>query len=338
MNIIPAFPAPDLNIIKWSSKDKSLIEDTVSLNNLRGKVILLDCWTYTCIFCLRTIPIIKRLKEKYSKYGLVVLSAHSYEYEFARSIENIKNAIKKYELEEIPVGFDIENRIWKAYGNMYWPKHILIDQNGFIRYEHPGYGNIDEFEEAVIELLEETGQVIKEDRDSQNPVDGIYDIYGLQFPEIAPEICVGYTRLEKFGNRHNIKKETSNHCVDNNMHLDNEVYLKGNWFWGKESITVGKIDLKNESAVSMKYKYAKRVNAIIGTLDGKNGIVNVKIDGSFIDIKNCGSDLNLRENVSYADISWPFIYSLYRSEKPETHEIEIIPKTDNIVFYTFVFG
>lgn len=342
MNIIPAFPAPDLNVIDWtlngSESQSRTINDQITLKNLKGRIILLDCWTYTCIFCLRTIPIVKRLQEKYSKYGLFVISAHSYEYEFAKSTENIRKAIKKYNLTDIPIGFDVENKVWRAYGNMYWPKHILIDQNGFIRYEHPGYGNINEFEEAIIELLEETGQIVNEQRDSQNPVDDIYDTYGLQFPEIAPEICVGYTRLEKFGNNHNIKRDCINHCVDDGSHQENKIYLKGNWFWGNEFVKVGKFDLNNESSISMKYKYAKRVNAIIGTSDGKKGIVNIKIDGKFINSNNCGKDATVKENTSYAEIEWPFIYNLYKSELKETHEIEIIPKTDNIIFYTFVFG
>lgn len=340
MNIIPAFPSPDFGVIKWTLiNNKERNDVIISLKELKGKVILLDCWTYTCIFCLRTIPIIKRLKEKYSKYGLVVISAHSYEYEFAKVNENIIRAIKKYDLNEIPIGFDIENKLWKMYGNMYWPKHILIDRNGFVRYEHPGYGNIDEFEEAVIELLEESGNKISEEKDVHNPIDEIYEIYGLQFPEIAPEICVGYTRLKKFGNKHNIKREQDNNCVDDGNHQENQVYLKGNWFWGPEYIRVGRFDSRKDSSITMRYKYASRVNAIIGVSDNEKGIVNVKIDGGFVNNVNGGKDLIVDKNAtSHAEITWPFIYNLYKTDEKEAHEIEIIPKTDNIVFYTFVFG
>lgn len=86
MDIVPAYPAPDFkNIVKWENSEP------ISIKDLKDKVVLLDCWTYTCIFCLRTIPIMKRLQEKYSKkYGFLVIQAHSAEYEFARNILNIQ--------------------------------------------------------------------------------------------------------------------------------------------------------------------------------------------------------------------------------------------------------
>ena len=100
----------------------------------------------------------ERLQKKYSRYGFQVIQAHSAEYEFASDIQNIHKALSRYNVNNIPVAFDTNNKTWEAYGNMYWPKHVLIDHNCFIRYEHAGYGAIEEFENAVAELLEEAGQ------------------------------------------------------------------------------------------------------------------------------------------------------------------------------------
>jgi hypothetical protein len=80
---------------------------------------------------LRTIPIMKRLQQKYAKNGFQVIQAHSAEYNFAKDTSNIQRALTRYEINSIPVAIDTKNRIWEAYGNMYWPKHILIDHNGF---------------------------------------------------------------------------------------------------------------------------------------------------------------------------------------------------------------
>ena len=132
MDVIPATPASDfMGVEGWENTQP------LSLKSLKGKVVLLDCWTYTCIFCLRSIPIMRRLDEKYSKHGLVVVGAHSAEYSFAVNSSNIKKALARYGVN-FPTALDTKNKTWEAYGNMYWPKHILIDANGFIRYEHVG--------------------------------------------------------------------------------------------------------------------------------------------------------------------------------------------------------
>src|SRR5918912_718090 len=222
MDIVPAYPAPEFkDIVKWANSEPMSIKD------LRRKVVLLDCWTYTCIFCLRTIPIMKRLQEKYQKYGLQVIQAHSAEYEFARDVTNIHNALSRYDVRSIPLAVDSENKTWDAYGNSYWPKHVLIDQNNFVRYEHAGYGEIKDFEVTIRELLSEEGQIPTEDLDTENPVDEIFDTYGMHFSGIAPEICVGYSRLRRFGNNQTMKPDVPFTAVDPNLHVDNVVYLHG---------------------------------------------------------------------------------------------------------------
>jgi hypothetical protein len=113
-------------------------------------------------------------------------------------------------VSSIPVALDTSNRTWEAYGNVYWPKHILIDHNSFIRYEHAGYGTIEEFEKAVVELLEEAGYKPIEDVDSENRNDEIFDMYGMHFHGIAHEICIGYSRLRRFGNNQTMKPNEPN--------------------------------------------------------------------------------------------------------------------------------
>ncbi|HKG70793.1 MAG TPA: redoxin domain-containing protein, partial [Nitrososphaeraceae archaeon] len=186
MELIPATPAPEFKeITGWANSQP------LSIKGLHGKVVIIDCWTYTCIFCLRTIPMMRRLQQKYGKYGLQVVQAHSAEYHFATDHTNIKRALSRYNINDVPVAFDINNKTWEAYGNMYWPKHVFVDHNGFVRYEHAGYGGMEDFEDVVVELLQEAGNKPVEEKEQDDPKDEIYDIYGMQFYGMAPEICVG---------------------------------------------------------------------------------------------------------------------------------------------------
>ena len=334
MDIVPAYPAPEFkDIIKWANSEP------ISIKSLKGKVVLLDCWTYTCIFCLRTIPIMKRLQEKYSKkYSFLVIQAHSAEYEFARNIQNIQKALSYYDVSNIPVAFDTNNRTWEAYGNMYWPKHILIDHNNFIRYEHAGYGTIEEFENAVVELLDEAGCKPTEDTDSENPQDEIFDTYGMHFYGIAPEICIGYSRLRRFGNNQTMKPNEPNMAIDPGSHMENVVYLSGKWIWEREGVKICPGAKEKNSAIIMKYNSARCVHGIIGTSDGNIGRVEIKMDGNYLAREQLGKNMKLKDGISYADIEWPFMHNLIKTEKSEVHEVQVIPRSDNFVFNTFVFG
>lgn len=333
MDIVPAVPAPEFKGIKVWANSKPL-----SIKDLKGRVVLLDCWTHTCIFCLRTIPIMKRLQEKYSKYGFQVIQAHSAEYEFATNAQNVHKALSRYKINNIPVGFDTNNSTWEAYGNMYWPKHVLIDHDSFIRYEHAGYGSIQDFESRVVEVLEEAGHKPTDEIDTLNPNDEIFDTYGMHFYGIAPEICVGYSRLRKFGNNQTMKPDKPNIVIDPGSYTDNLVYLRGKWIWEREGAKICLSSKVNNPAVIIKYNSARRVHGIIGTSDGKLGRIEVKMDGNYLTKEQLGKDVKLKDGISFADVEWSFMHNLTKTEKAEIHEIQVIPRSDNIIFYTFVFG
>lgn len=281
----------------------------------------------------------RRLQQKYEKYGLQVVQAHSAEYHFATDHANIKRALSRYNINDVPVAFDINNKTWEAYGNMYWPKHVFVDHNGFVRYEHTGYGGMEDFEDVLVELLQEAGNKPVEEKEQDDPKDEIYDTYGMQFYGMAPEICVGYSRLHRFGNNQTLKPEAVNVVVDPGSHDVNVVYLRGRWVWQREGVQYGAGGKEGSAAaVIMKYNAAKRVHCIMGTSDGKPGKIEIKLDGNHLTREQLGRDAKLESDVSIASIEWSFMHNLVRADKPETHEIEIIPRSDNFVFYTFVFG
>lgn len=124
---------------------------------LKGKVVLIDFWTYSCINCIRTLPYVKSWHEKYSKNGFSVVGVHTPEFLFEHKAENVREAIAKYRLP-YPVAQDNDYATWEAYQNRYWPAHYLIDVEGRIRYIHFGEGQYEETEKAIQTLLQEAGQ------------------------------------------------------------------------------------------------------------------------------------------------------------------------------------
>lgn len=123
-----------------------------SIRDLKGKVVLVDFWTFGCINCIHTLPYVQRWYEKYKGEGLVVLGIHAPEFSFERQLDNVMGAVKKYGLT-YPVAIDNGFNYWRAYHNRYWPAFFLIDKNGVVRYKHFGEGRYKETENAIVTLL-----------------------------------------------------------------------------------------------------------------------------------------------------------------------------------------
>ncbi len=156
----------------------------LNLQELKGKVVLVDFWTYTCINCIRTLPYLKTWYQKYANKGLVIVGVHTPEFEFEKKADNVARAIKDFGIT-YPVVQDNDYAIWNAYDNHYWPAHYLIDKDGRIRDTHFGEGAYDETEKKIVELLNETGTNIDESA-INNPT---YQVYSH-----TPETYLGSAR------------------------------------------------------------------------------------------------------------------------------------------------
>lgn len=335
MNIIPAFPAADFKEIEvWSDGLD------YSINDFKGKVILLDFWTYTCVYCLRTLPTMDKIKKKYGDKGLIVIPIHSSEYEFAKDVNNTKRAISALGLDGYITGFDTKNKTWEEYGNSYWPKHVLIDREGFVRYEHPGYGNLSEFEEAISDLLDisySNDEYPKKNHEGPEENE-IAKVYGMHFVGMAPEICLGYSRIRRFGNNQKLKTNDYNILAEPSIILENNVYLRGKWRWDKERVKSSLDYKEKDPAIIFKYDKASNVNVIVGPDDSKPAIAEIRLDGKYLSEGQFGSHIKTNGEISYIETTWPFIYNIVKTKNTETHKVEIIPRSNNFCFYTFVFG
>ena len=196
----------------------------LTLAALKGKVVVIDFWTYSCINCQRTMPYLRDWYERYKDKGLVIIGVHSPEFEFEKSEKNVAQAIKDFKLT-YPIVQDNDFATWRAYSNRYWPAKYIVDKEGYIRYTHFGEGAYDETEKVIQDLLKETGA-----KDISSKIDN--PTYQIQAK--TPEIYLGYERsnLENkqvtYEGNWNVTKEYANPQKDAKLFLNfesKEVFL-----------------------------------------------------------------------------------------------------------------
>jgi cytochrome c biogenesis protein CcdA/thiol-disulfide isomerase/thioredoxin len=180
-------PAPEfMGISRWFNTPE---ERPLSLASLRGRVVLVDIWTYSCINCLRTLPHLKGWYERYRRSGLEIVGVHSPEFAFERVPDNVEEAVASLEIE-YPVALDNDFATWKAYDNQYWPAKYLIDRNGRVRYYHFGEGEYARTEEHIRTLLAERGASL--------PARAAPSGDSTPRTLITPELYLGYHRATRF--------------------------------------------------------------------------------------------------------------------------------------------
>jgi cytochrome c biogenesis protein CcdA/thiol-disulfide isomerase/thioredoxin len=164
VNLSENGPAPEIVGIKeWFNSPP------LALSDLRGKVVLVDFWTYSCINCIRTLPYLNNWYRDYKEYGFVIIGVHTPEFEFEKNYDNVKKAVAQFGIA-YPVGIDNNYATWSAYHNTYWPADYLIDQNGIIRMTHFGEGEYGEMENAIRSLLGMSPLEIKPSEEKNRPI------------------------------------------------------------------------------------------------------------------------------------------------------------------------
>lgn len=195
--------------------------EPLQISQLKGKVVLIDFWTYTCINCIRTLPYLKSWHDKYSDKGLVIIGVHTPEFDFEKKYENVKQAVEKFGLE-YPIVQDNDYATWNAYQNRYWPHKYLIDTNGFIRYDHIGEGGYEETEKKIQELLAEI--------DSSVSNVGITTENKISKLPTTPELYAGYkfARTE-LGNTEGFQPEQIVDYKISETAPQHRITLEGKW-------------------------------------------------------------------------------------------------------------
>lgn len=258
---------PLTGAVKWLNSAPLTAQD------LRGKVVLVDFWTYSCINCLRTLPYIEAWAKKYHDSGLVVIGVHSPEFAFERNVNNVAAAVHRLGVD-YPVAIDNNYAIWRAFNNEYWPAHYFIDAQGRIRHHHFGEGDYAGSERIIQQLLREAG--------ATNVPGGLVNVDGKgvqQAPDMqdvdSPETYIGYDRAERFASGGmEVHDRAHDYTAPPTLPL-NGWGLSGTWTVGGQHATLA------SATGRIVYRFhARDLNLVLGPRpDGKPVHFKVTLDG-----------------------------------------------------------
>jgi cytochrome c biogenesis protein CcdA/thiol-disulfide isomerase/thioredoxin len=297
-------------------------------DQLKGHVVLVDFWTYSCINCLRSIPYVRAWAEKYKNSGLIVIGVHTPEFAFEKDLENVRKAVGELKIT-YPVALDNDYKIWKAFNNSYWPADYLVDATGHIRFHHFGEGKYDESEQQIQQLLTE--------HNPQLSVNGLVKVAatGAEAPPDSdvesPETYVGYERGDSFMSAGGLQHDVA-HVYSIPKHLElNQWGLSGNW---TDHAQVASLD-SARGAIVFRF-HARDVHLVLGPAsNGKPVRFRVTIDGKAPG-ENHGVDSDAQGDGKITDQR---LYQLIRQKnaiEDRTFEIEILDPGAQA--YAFTFG
>jgi cytochrome c biogenesis protein CcdA/thiol-disulfide isomerase/thioredoxin len=287
----------------------------LTMKGLRGRVVLVDFWTYTCVNCIRTLPYLNGWEKRYGKDGLTIVGVHTPEFSFEHDASNVEAAIAREGIH-YPVAQDNEYGTWDAYGNQYWPAEYFVDATGHVRYADFGEGEYGKKEEVIRQLLAEAGDRVGSKRSDAH---GIAPSAGVTTPEtyLGPERAERFTNAELSPGLHDFTAPPALPA--------NEFAYHGRWRIGLKSATAegGSLDLNFG---------ARRAYLVLGS-PGKTRRMKVKLDGRPISSADAGSDVHN----GVVEVGSQRLYDLVNLPKVEHHVLELEPEA-GVTGYAFTFG
>jgi len=241
--------------------------------DLRGKVVLVDFWTYTCVNWRRTLPYVRVWAEKYGSHGLVVIGVHTPEFSFEHTVDNIRWALKDMRIN-YPVAIDSDYAIWRAFNNQYWPACYFIDAKGHIRHHQFGEGDYEQSEVVIQHLLAESGHSgFDRTPVSVDPIG--FEVAANLNSLRSPETYVGYDQTQNFASPHGAAWNKP-HAYEIPSRLEvNDWALAGDWTAGKEAIRLN----QPNGRIAFRF-HARDLNLVMGPAgQGTSVPFRVHIDG-----------------------------------------------------------
>jgi thiol-disulfide isomerase/thioredoxin len=289
---------------------------SLDLVALRGKVVLVDFWTYSCINCIHTLPHLTRLYDTYAPYGFVLVGAHTPEFAFEKDRGNVAAAIARHGIH-YPVAQDNRYGIWDAYGNHYWPAHYLVDQYGKVRATHFGEGGYAETERQVRGLLAEAGAA-----SLPAPIeDGVED-YGDHTGELYAT-----SGRSGVGNPEGYREGSTVDYRFPDAQQDGHIYLDGRWLDSHDSV-----DAMEAARVRVPF-HGAAANVVAGGPDG--ACVEVLLDGAPLPADLAAPDVRAEAGLTCLVLGGDRSYDLYEGPR-EAHVLELkVP--EGFRLFTFDF-
>ena len=298
----------------------------LSREQLKGKVVVIDFWTYSCINCLRSLPYVRAWDEKYRQNGLVVIGVHAPEFAFEREPKNVAQAIKDLGIR-YPVALDNDYVLWRALHNNYWPAHYFIDAQGRVRYHHFGEGEYAMSERVIRQLLAEAGHAPGGGmvQASASGAEAAPDIDQIG----SPETYIGYARADRFVSPGGIERDAPKTYAKASLKL-NDWALEGAWWDGRQSAR----SLQPGAKILFRF-HARDLHLVLGSASGKPVRFRVSVDGKApgadagVDVKADGS----------GTVTGQRLYQLVRQRGPvedRTFTIEFLDP--GVEAFSFTFG
>jgi cytochrome c biogenesis protein CcdA/thiol-disulfide isomerase/thioredoxin len=298
----------------------------LSREQLKGKVVLVDFWTYSCINCIRSIPYVRAWAERYKDKGLVVIGVHAPEFAFERDPANVRKAVADLGIR-YPVALDNNLAIWRAFNNRYWPAHYLADAEGRIRYHHFGEGRTDETEAAIRSLLVENGATGLGD---ETAIKASGASAAADFASIrSPETYLGAKRAKSFTSPGGFRQGSFDYRLPTSLKL-NEWGLDGRWTVEPQRAVLA----EPNGLIAFRF-HARDLHLVLGSGSGKPVRFRVMIDG-----KPPGADHGVDiDPAGYGTVTSQRLYQLVRQRSGSRERLFTIEFLDaGAEAYAFTFG
>lgn len=314
------YPAPPIEgITAWINSEP------LTIQGLRGKVVLIDFWAYSCINCIRTLPYLKEWYQKYRDKGLIVIGVHSPEFQFESNPNNVKMAVKEDGIL-YPVALDNNFTTWGNYHNLYWPAHYLINKEGQLVYHHHGEGNYDITEHNIQVLLggEESSTSL-----TSNAISPQVTFLADQ----SPETYLGYKRADQFKSPEPVNRNTAKvYTLPESLPKDTWA-LKGEWIISAEKI----ISKSKNASIRIHFK-AGKVFAVMGkSSTTTNQSLDIQLNILNLEGKQKNQE-NVTSNLNSIQVSNHNLYKLFESKEPIESILELTVDNPGLEIYTFTFG
>jgi cytochrome c biogenesis protein CcdA/thiol-disulfide isomerase/thioredoxin len=298
----------------------------LSREQLKGKVVLVDFWTYSCINCIRSIPYVRAWAERYKDKGLVVIGVHAPEFAFERDPANVRKAVADLGIR-YPVALDNNLAIWRAFNNRYWPAHYLADAEGRIRYHHFGEGRTDETEAAIRSLLVENGATGLGD---ETAIKASGASAAADFASIrSPETYLGAKRAKSFTSPGGFRQGSFDYRLPTSLKL-NEWGLDGRWTVEPQRAVLA----EPNGLIAFRF-HARDLHLVLGSGSGKPVRFRVMIDGKPPGADN-GVDI---DPAGYGTVTNQRLYQLVRQRSGSRERLFTIEFLDpGAEAYAFTFG
>ena len=297
----------------WTENKQWMNSKPLTPELLKGKIVLLDFWTYSCVNCLRTLPALKHMWENYHKKGLMIIGVHTPEFEFEKDYDNVKKATEKFNVQ-YPVILDNDYKTWSAYNNHYWPRKYIIDIDGFIVYDHIGEGAYKETELKIQDLLGERKNVLGLGITIPKGIVSINQ--EIAIGRLTPEIYFGYGYSRgQLGNEEGWQDEKIVSYTSLEEKAMDKFYLDGQWYNNYDYMQL----TSDSGKIYLKYS-AKDVNIVAGA-DQDTGIK----------VFNDGVEVGTFTVNDYG------LYNVVSLDGRGTHLLEIDVEK-GLKAYTFTFG